>query len=84
MYGGIVVKMDNFHLFEVILNFLFHAWDVMDGEIYKHFFFLTCTHVLMFCAFCNGFGNNDTSQEIYIFTNCSISSIVCIPYIAHL
>ncbi len=24
-FGGIVVKMDNFHLFEEVLNFLFHA-----------------------------------------------------------
>ncbi len=81
-YGVIVVKMDNFHLFEMILNFLFYAWDVMDGELYKqHCFCFTCTHVLMFCAFCNGFGNNDTSQKIHMFTNRSISSFVCIPYI---
>ncbi len=33
------------------------------------------------CAFCNGFGNDDTSQEIYMSTNHSISSFVCIPYI---
>ncbi len=29
-----------------------------------------------------GFGNNDTSQEIYMFTNCSIFSFVCTPYIS--
>jgi hypothetical protein len=48
MYVSIVVKMDNFHLFEVILKFLFHAWEVIDSEIYKqHYYFLTCMHVLM-------------------------------------
>jgi len=25
LFGGIVVKMDNFHLFEEVLNFLFHG-----------------------------------------------------------
>jgi hypothetical protein len=25
VFGGIVVKMDNFHLFEEVLKFLFHA-----------------------------------------------------------
>jgi len=25
VYGGIVVKMENFHLFEEILKFLFHT-----------------------------------------------------------
>jgi hypothetical protein len=25
VFGGIVVKMDNFHLFEEVLNILFHA-----------------------------------------------------------
>jgi hypothetical protein len=24
VFGGIIVKMDNFHLFEKVLNFLFH------------------------------------------------------------
>ncbi len=34
----------------------------MSNEIYKqHGFFLTC--VCVCCAFCNGFGNNDTSQK---------------------
>ncbi len=50
----------------------------MDNEIYKQhdFIFLTCM-----CAFCNAFGNNDTSQTICMSTNCSISSFVHIPYI---
>jgi hypothetical protein len=40
VYGSTVVKMDNFHIFEVVLNFLFHTWEVMDNEIYKqHCFF---------------------------------------------
>jgi hypothetical protein len=25
VFGAIIVKMDNFHLFEKVLNFLFHA-----------------------------------------------------------
>jgi hypothetical protein len=33
VYGGNVVKMDNSHIFEMILIFLFHAWEVMDNEI---------------------------------------------------
>jgi proteasome assembly chaperone (PAC2) family protein len=42
VYGGIVVKMDNSHLFEVVLRKLFLAWEVMDNEIYKlHWFFYT-------------------------------------------
>jgi hypothetical protein len=40
VYGNIVVKMDNSHLFEVVLKFLFHTWEVRDNEIYKHCFFL--------------------------------------------
>jgi hypothetical protein len=50
----------------------------MDNEIYKQhdFIFLTCM-----CAFCNAFGNNDTSQKICMYTNCLISSFVRIPYI---
>ncbi len=36
VYGGIVVKMDNSHLFEMYLKFLFHAWAKMDNEIYLH------------------------------------------------
>jgi hypothetical protein len=35
-YGNIVVKMDNSHLFEMVLNFLFHTWVEMDNEIYLH------------------------------------------------
>jgi len=42
VYGSIVVKMDNFHIFEVVLNFLFHTWEVMDSEIYKQFFSHVC------------------------------------------
>jgi len=45
------VKMDNSHLFEC---FLFHAWEVMDNEIYKqHCFFsymYTCVDVVMHFA----------------------------------
>ncbi len=40
VYGSIIMKMDHFHLFEMVLNFLFHAWEVMDNEIYKQQFFL--------------------------------------------
>jgi len=41
-------KNDNSHLFEMVLKCLFHAWEVTNNEIYKqHFFFLTCTCVLM-------------------------------------
>jgi hypothetical protein len=48
VYGGIVVKIGISHLFEMVLKCLFHAWEVMDNEIYKqHCFFLTCTCVLM-------------------------------------
>ncbi len=39
VYGGIVVKMDNSHLFEVVLYFLFHTWEVKDNEIYNFYFF---------------------------------------------
>jgi len=35
MYGGIVMKMDNSHLFEVVKFFLFYAWEVINNEIYK-------------------------------------------------
>jgi hypothetical protein len=50
VYGGTIMKMDNSHLFEVVLNFLFHAWKVMDNEIHKeHGFFLICMLVLMLC-----------------------------------
>jgi hypothetical protein len=82
VFGGIVVKTDNFHLFEKILKFLFHANEAMGNEIYEQYdFFLTCTCVLMLLCIYNGFGNNDTSQEIYMFTNHSISSFVFTPYI---
>jgi hypothetical protein len=54
MFGGIVVKMDNFHSFEEVLKFLFHAQEAMGDEIHKQhgFFFLhghmcSCTCVLM-------------------------------------
>jgi hypothetical protein len=51
MYVSIVVKMDNFHLFEVILKFLFHAWEVIDSEIYKqHYYFsymYACVNVVV-------------------------------------
>jgi len=70
VFGGIVVKTNNFHLFEKILKFLFHANEAMANEIYEqHDFFLTCTCVLILLCIYNGFGNNDTSQEIYMFTN---------------
>jgi hypothetical protein len=71
VFGVIIVKMDNFHLFQEVLNFLFHAFEAMGNEIYKqHGFFLTYMCVLLLFAFCNGFGNNyDTTQEIYTFTN---------------
>jgi hypothetical protein len=36
VYGGIVVKMDNSHLFEMVLKFLFQAWVEMDNEIYLY------------------------------------------------
>jgi hypothetical protein len=40
-FGSIVMKMDNFHLFEKVLNFLFHTQETMGNEIYKqHDFFL--------------------------------------------
>jgi len=52
VYGGIIVKMDNSHVFEVILNFLFHAWEVTDNEICKeHGFFsymYDCVDVMHF------------------------------------
>ncbi len=35
VYGSIVVKMDNSHLFEEVLKFLFHAYEAMGNEIYK-------------------------------------------------
>jgi hypothetical protein len=39
VYGCVVVKMDNSHLFEVVLIFLFRTWEVMDNEIYKQLFY---------------------------------------------
>jgi hypothetical protein len=33
VYGNNVVKMDNSHLFEMVLKFLFHTSEVMDNEI---------------------------------------------------
>jgi hypothetical protein len=52
VYGSIIMKMDNSHLFQVILNFLFHAWEVMDNEIYnEHGFFsyiYACVDVVHF------------------------------------
>jgi hypothetical protein len=48
VFGCIVVKMVNFHLFEKVLKFLFHAMEAMGNEIFKNMvFFLTCTCVLM-------------------------------------
>jgi hypothetical protein len=45
MYGGIVVKMDNSHLFKEVLNFLLHT-KAMGNEIYKqHGFFFLHVHV---------------------------------------
>jgi hypothetical protein len=35
VFRCIVVKMDNFYLFEEVLKFLFHAWEAMGNEIYK-------------------------------------------------
>jgi hypothetical protein len=53
VYGGIVVKMDNSHLFEVVLNFLFHTWEVKDNEIYKNclfFYMYMCVDVVVHFA----------------------------------
>jgi hypothetical protein len=33
------VKMDNFQSFEKVPNCLFHTWEAMGNEIYKHSFF---------------------------------------------
>jgi hypothetical protein len=76
VYGGIVVKMDNSNLFEMVLKIVFHAWAEMDNEIYSHVRMCWCCY-----AFYNGFDNNDTTQEIYVCTNHSIFSFVCTPYI---
>jgi hypothetical protein len=44
VYGGIFMKMDNSHLFEMVKKKIFYAWVVIDNEIYKqHCCFLTCT-----------------------------------------
>jgi len=32
------VKMDNSHLFEMVLKFVFHTWVEMDNEIYLHMY----------------------------------------------
>ncbi len=53
----------------------------MDNEIYKQHGFSLHVRVCLCCAFCNGFGNNDTSQEIYMSTNHLISWFVCTSYI---
>ncbi len=54
MYGCVVVKMDNSHLFEMVLNFLLCTWEVMDNEIYKQHCFLfnmyTCVDVVVHFA----------------------------------
>jgi hypothetical protein len=48
MFESIVVKMDNFHLFEKVFKFFLHTLEAMGNEIYKHHgFFKTCTCVLM-------------------------------------
>jgi hypothetical protein len=50
LYGGIIVKMNNSRLLEMFLNFLFHAWEVMNNETYKeHGFFLKCMLMLLLC-----------------------------------
>jgi hypothetical protein len=78
VYVSIVLKMDNSHSFQKklgqkVLGFIFHTLEAMGNETYEqHGFFFICTCVLMLLGFCNGFGNNDVSQEIYIATNCSI------------
>jgi hypothetical protein len=46
------------------------------------FLFLHVCVCWCYCAFCNKFGNNDISQEIYMSTNHSIFSFVCTPYIS--
>jgi hypothetical protein len=80
VYGGFIVKMDNSHLFEMILIFLFHAWEVMDNEIYKEHGFFSYMYV---CIDVVHFTMDLVTWyiiEIYMFTNCSIFSFVCIPY----
>jgi hypothetical protein len=78
VFGGTIVKMNNFHLFwKGSKNFCFtHKRQWVMKSINNMVFFLTCTCVLMLLWF----DKNDTSQEIYMFTNFSIFSFVCTPY----
>jgi len=55
MVGGIVVKMDNFQLFEKVLNFLFHAYEAINNEIHKQHGLFSYMYMCV-----NGFDNNDT------------------------
>jgi len=48
MFGSIVVKMDNFHLFEKVLIFLFHTMKQWVMKFINNMVcFFTCTCVLM-------------------------------------
>ncbi len=50
MYGSIVVKMDNSHLFEDIFKKHLHVKKAMSNEIYKYGFFsymYMCVNVVM-------------------------------------
>jgi len=47
VFGNIIVEMDNFHLFEEVLRFLFHS---MGNEIYKQhdfFYIYVCVNVVV-------------------------------------
>jgi len=72
-------NIENIYLFQEVLRFLFHTWEAMGNEIYKQHGFLSYMYIVCWCcwALFNGFGNNNTSQKIYIFTNHSIFSFVC-------
>jgi hypothetical protein len=48
VYGGIVVKMDNSHLFEMVLKFSFTHEKYWIMKIINNIvFFFTCTRVLI-------------------------------------
>jgi hypothetical protein len=48
VYGGIIMKMDDSHLVEKVLKFLFHAKEAMGNESTNNMvFFLTFTCVLI-------------------------------------
>jgi hypothetical protein len=56
VYVNILLKMDYSHLFQKVLIFLFHAWEVMDNEIYKlhnmtFIFICVCVCVLLLLGF---------------------------------